>query len=75
MRDFDWEDTLFCVIKDDGTFAGVPCLSYEEARELSYQHEKSVVCEVHPLEWLDEGCDEDFEMGFDPYLGCYTDDC
>ena len=19
--------------------------------------------------------DEDYEMGFDPYLGCYTDDC
>ena len=22
-----------------------------------------------------EGWEEDYEMGFDPYLGCYTDDC
>lgn len=40
MRDFDWNDNLWCVVKDNGTYAGVPCLSYEEARELSNQHEK-----------------------------------
>ncbi len=22
-----------------------------------------------------EPSDDDFEMGFDPYMGCYTDDC
>ncbi len=41
MRDFDTADTLYAVVKKDGTFAGIPCLSYEEARELSCQHEDS----------------------------------
>lgn len=41
MRDFSWTDAIWAVIKDDGSFAGRPCLSYEEARELSNQHEKS----------------------------------
>ena len=22
-----------------------------------------------------EDVEDDYEMGFDPYLGCYTDDC
>ena len=22
-----------------------------------------------------ENIEDDYEMGFDPYLGCYTDDC
>lgn len=35
-RDFDWSDDLWAVIKEDGTYAGVPCRSYDEARELSY---------------------------------------
>ncbi len=25
------------------------------------------------LEWFDDFCDDD--CGFDPYMGCYTDDC
>lgn len=39
MRDFSWFDMLWCVVKNDGTFAGVPCRSEEEARELANQHE------------------------------------
>lgn len=39
MRDFDWNDVRWAVVKEDGSFAGVPCTSYKEARELSAQHE------------------------------------
>ena len=39
MRDFDWPDALFAVVKDDGSFAGVPCLSLDEAKELAVNHE------------------------------------
>lgn len=28
-----------------------------------------------PDDWEDLYEDPDYEMGFDPYLGCYTDDC
>lgn len=35
MRDFDWADDLWAVVKEDGTFAGVPCTSYAEALDLS----------------------------------------
>ena len=41
MRDFDWTDVLFAVVKDDGSFAGVPCLSLDEAKELANNHEDS----------------------------------
>lgn len=43
MRDFEWDNDLWCVVKDDGTFAGIPCVSYEEARELANQHEGSKI--------------------------------
>ena len=43
MRDFDWFDELFAVIKDDGQFAGAPCTSVEEAKELQAQHENSKI--------------------------------
>lgn len=43
MRDFDWTGTLFAVVKKDGTFAGVPCLSLDEARELTNNHEGSQI--------------------------------
>lgn len=46
MRDFDWLDELYCVVKEDGTFAGVPCRSIEEAIELSGQHEGSMIYEM-----------------------------
>lgn len=45
-RDFDWCDNLWAVIKEDGTFAGIPCTSYEEARELANQHENSHVFDL-----------------------------
>lgn len=46
MRDWSpWQD-LWCVVKDDGTYAGVPCLSYDEARELSIQHPNSMIFEL-----------------------------
>lgn len=77
MRDFDWNDYLWCVVKEDGTFAGVVCTSWEEARELAAQHEGSRTFLLEPFEvdcsdeepWYDE------DTGFDPYMGCYTDDC
>lgn len=38
MRDFNFTDDLWCVVKTDGSFAGIPCVSKEEAYELSCQH-------------------------------------
>lgn len=46
MRDFNWNTTLWCVVKDDGTFTGIPCLTWEEARELANQHEGSHIFEL-----------------------------
>ena len=43
MRYFDWTDTLFAVVKDDGSFAGIPCLSLDEAKELASNHEGSQI--------------------------------
>lgn len=76
MRDFDWTDVRWAVVKEDGTFAGVPCASYGEARDLAAQHEGA---KIFFLAYEDdvEGAElpeEDLGMGFDPYLGCYTDD-
>lgn len=48
--DFDWTLPLWVVIKQDGTYAGVPCESWEEARELSAQHEGSKIFEVEAWE-------------------------
>ena len=78
MRDFDWLDELYCVVKEDGTFAGVPCRSFEEAVELSSQHEGSKIFNMYldnysVWEEEDYNCDDD--MGYDPYMGCFTDDC
>ena len=39
MKDFDWTDVRWAVVKEDGSFAGVPCASYGEARDLAAQHE------------------------------------
>jgi hypothetical protein len=80
MRDFGWHEELWAVVKETGTFAGVPCTSYEEARDLSAQHEGSQIFllihedEVKEAE-LEEWDDCDNDCGFDPYLGCFTDDC
>ena len=43
MRDFDWTDALYAVVKDDGSFAGIPCLSLDEAKELASNHEGSQI--------------------------------
>ncbi len=79
-RDFDWFDELYAVVKEDGSFAGVPCTSLEEARELSAQHEGS---KIFLMQYDNENfCDYDFEpdnidddCGFDPYVGEFTYDC
>lgn len=47
MRDFDCFDELWCVVKEDGTFAGVPCRTSEEAYELSCQHEGSAIFKMN----------------------------
>lgn len=39
MRDFEWNQTLYAVVKEGGSFAGVPCLSFDEAQELANNHE------------------------------------
>lgn len=80
MRDFDWADDLWAVVKEDGTFAGVPCTSYVEALDLSAQHPGSKVFSLR-LEPEDEEEEENFDdyfppdLGFDPYEGAYTFDC
>ena len=43
MRDWSPWQELHCVVKDNGEFAGVPCLSYEEAEQLSFEHEGSMI--------------------------------
>lgn len=43
MRDFNWFDELYTVVKNDGTYAGVPCRTLEEAIELQNQHEDSKI--------------------------------
>ena len=36
-RDFEWDQKeLYAVVKNDGSYAGIPCTSYEEARQLAY---------------------------------------
>lgn len=43
MRDFNWTDAIFAVVKDDGSFAGIPCLSLDEAKELANNHDGSQI--------------------------------
>lgn len=54
--DFDESsDTLnYIVIKKDGSVAGAPCSTYEEARELSNNHEGSKIFELKPHKELEE---------------------
>ena len=77
-RDFGWVDLLWAVIKADGTYAGAPCLSQEEARELSNQHKGSKIFIMeydNTQDDDDEPYDIDDDRGFDPYMGEYTYDC
>lgn len=80
MKNCDWEDVRWAVVKADGSFAGVPCASYEEARDLAAQHEGSKIffLAYEPDEdEQEENFDDYFPpyMGFDPYEGAYTFDC
>lgn len=38
MKNLDWADVRWAVVKEDGTFAGAPCASYKEACDLAAQH-------------------------------------
>ena len=50
MFDFENDNCPFwAVIKNDGTFAGAPCKTEEEAEELQAQHEGS---EVFLMKWV-----------------------
>lgn len=59
MRDFDWHDELYCVVKEDGTFAGVPCRTFEEAIQLRDQHKGSKI--------FDMILDNESVWDYDPY--------
>lgn len=43
MNEFDYQAKLWCVIDENGKFVGAPCLSSEEAYELSCQHKGSYI--------------------------------
>ena len=47
-----YENFSYAVINPDGTFAGAPCKSYEEARELASQKEGRVIVDL--VDHLDE---------------------
>lgn len=77
MRDFDWFDELYAVINEDGSYAGKPCTSYEEARELAAQVEGR---RIFMLQYDNSNFEDDYEDGYDeigynPYLGCEDFDC
>lgn len=55
MRDFNWFDELYCVVKDDGSFAGKPCLTIEEAIELSANHKHS---QIFKMKWEKDALSE-----------------
>lgn len=39
-RDFEWDQhELYAVVKNDGKYAGIPCTSYEEARDMAANHD------------------------------------
>lgn len=44
-----------------------------EVRDWDEAQQEEDACDES--EWEDLYEDPDYEMGFDPYLGCYTDDC
>lgn len=58
-RDFEWDDTLWAVVKDDGRFAGIPCITDTEAREVAYQHEGSHIYKMTLEDSLDESLNEE----------------
>lgn len=55
-RDFDWKQSdLYAVVKPDGTFAGNPCLSYEEARDVANQEDDRHIYKLTFEESLEPG--------------------
>lgn len=48
MNDYVYDGELWAVINPDGTFAGVPCHSWEEARELANAREGRVIWGLVP---------------------------
>lgn len=92
----------YCVINPDGTYAGIPCLTYEEARELMNAREGRRIFELLEVYEEEENNDvEDWErdlemtqawerrceknieemlydydeIGYNPYMGYYDEDC
>lgn len=58
-RDFDWKQSnLYAVIKPDGSFAGRPCLSYEEAQEIANQEDDRHIYKLTFKESLQENSNE-----------------
>lgn len=49
---FENRNLIWIVIEKCGTYAGIPCLSYEEARELANQNEGR---RIYVLDWKE--CD------------------
>lgn len=54
MRDFEWTDSLWAVIKDDGSYAGSPCLFLDEAQELASQHEGAQIFRLTLSSWRNQ---------------------
>lgn len=58
-RDFDWNKSeLYAVVKPDGSFAGKPCLSYEEAQEMANQEDDRHIYKLTFEESLQEDSNE-----------------
>ncbi len=49
MNELKQAKMLWIVLNPDGTYAGVPCLSWEEAREMVAQKEGRWVLNVDPV--------------------------
>ena len=41
--------TMYCVLNENGTYAGSPCESYEEARELMNASEGRKIFKIEPI--------------------------
>lgn len=44
-----WEESLYCVVKDNGEFVGTPYATYGEALKLALQYDNSMIFEMHPF--------------------------
>ena len=68
MFDYDWTNMHWAVVKEDGTYAGMPCTSYGEARDLAAQHKGA---KIFFLDYEPDGESEDidYDKGPGPFLG------